>query len=184
MKYRNVADIFTANAEARERLTATLGGISPHEATAMPDGEKWSIQHIAEHVSKVNSGIAMICGKMLADARADEKPSDGSFSLTPEYEAGIERIATMKLEAPERVQPTGQVTIDEALKRLEENVTTFAQLRPGLESINVDGHTFPHPYLGPLTALQWLVMAGLHERRHTRQIEKLAEKIRQEKVPG
>jgi hypothetical protein len=40
-----------------------------------------------------------------------------------------------------------------------------------------DTHKFPHPYFGPLSAVEWLVLLGGHEARHLQQIKNIAGKI-------
>lgn len=179
MNYETIADIYSANEKFRENLQATLANITTGEATTLPDGEKWSIQHVVEHISMVETGISMICSRMLDAAKADGKASDGSFKLSDKFLDSLSQLATARVEAPERVQPTGEVAIQDSLRKLTTATDTLKSLRTGLESTDVTGHTFPHPYFGPLTATEWLVIAGLHERRHTAQIEGLLTMIRQ-----
>lgn len=178
MNYESIADIYSANAKVRENLYATLEGISESEATTLPDGEKWSIGHVVEHISMVETGVSMICSRMVEAAKADGKMSDGSFSLSEKFRENLSQLATARVEAPERVEPTGEVAIQDSLTKLTAATATLETLRSDLESTDVTGHTFPHPYFGALTATEWLVIAGLHERRHTGQIESLLTKIR------
>lgn len=180
MNYESIADIYSANAKARENLYATLEGISESEATTQPDGEKWSIGHVVEHISMVETGVSMICSRMVEAAKADGKTSDGSFALSPQFLESVTRLVSgnTKVEAPDRVQPTGEVAIQDSLAKLTAATATLETLRSDLESTDVTGHTFPHPYFGALTATEWLVITGLHERRHTGQIESLLTKIR------
>ena len=85
----------------------------------------------------------------------------------------------LRVEAPDRVQPTGGVTIAEAVERINANCETFGAIRSDLERYDLSGPKFPHPFFGDLTAGEWLVMAGQHQHRHTKQIERFVEKIRQ-----
>lgn len=181
MKYESIADIYSANAIVRESLHATLASVSDQEAATVPAGEKWSIQHVVEHISLVETGVSMICSRMIDAAKADGKTSDGKFALSPQFLESISRLAspTAKVEAPERVKPTGEVAIADSLRKLNAATAALQTLRRDLESTDVTGQTFPHPYFGPLTASEWLVIAGLHERRHTAQIENLLSKLRQ-----
>ncbi|MFN0138856.1 MAG: DinB family protein [Pyrinomonadaceae bacterium] len=180
MNYETIADIYSANAKVREALNATLEGITPDEAATLPDDGKWSIQHVVEHIAMVETGVSMICSRMIEAAKADDKTSDGKFVLSPEFLESISRLVsgTAKVEAPERVQPTGEVAIQDSLRTLTAATATLDSFRGDLESIDVTGHKFPHPFFGPLTATEWLVISGLHERRHTAQIESLLTKIR------
>lgn len=178
MKYESIADIYSANEKIRGRFNEIVGPITPEEAAALPDGEKWSIQKIVEHVSMVESGASRICSRLVGSAKAEGKASDGSFSLGPTFGEKAAQIAALKVEAPEMVQPTGEVAILDALARLTSATEAIKGLRGDLESFDLSSHTFPHPFFGPLTAGEWLVIAGLHEQRHTSQIEGVLAKIR------
>ncbi len=179
MKYESIADIYSANAKIRENLDATLAKVTPDRAVVIPDGDKWSIQHIVEHLSMVEGGIAMICSRMIEAAKADGKTSDGSFILSDKFRESLSKHATSRVEAPERVQPTGDVAIEASVEKLARSTIALHALRADLETTDVTGQTFTHPFFGPLTATEWLVIAGLHERRHTAQIEGLLAKSKQ-----
>jgi len=86
-------------------------------------------------------------------------------------------VAGLKVEAPERVQPTGEATVAQSLAKMDETSKTFDSLRSDLEEFDLSHHKFPHPFFGDITAAEWLVLAGGHEARHTKQIEKLKEKL-------
>ncbi len=179
MNYENIDDIYSANHTFRDKLAATLAEISPDEATALPEGEKWSIQQIVEHLSMVDFGISRICMKLLDASKADGKTSDGSFALTVNFDERASEIAGLKVEAPERVHPTGDVDIAEALERMDANREAFDSMKNDFEHFDFSTHKFPHPFFGDLTAGEWLVMAGLHQKRHTRQIEKLLARVKE-----
>lgn len=179
MRYENIADIYSANEKFHNELATTLSQISADEAAVLPEGEKWSINQIAEHVSMVDFGITRICSKLLEAAKADGSPSDGSFSLSDNFGERAAIIAGIKVDAPERVHPTGEVSIDEALERMKAFSEVFDSMKPDLESCDLSGHKFPHPFIGDMDAGEWLVMAGLHKQRHLKQIEGLLAKIRQ-----
>jgi hypothetical protein len=179
MRYECIADIYSANEKFREMFIDTVTAITPAEAATLPDGEKWTIQQIAEHVSMVDSGVSRICSKLLEAAKGDEKPSDGTFTLSEAFGIHAAGIGTQKLEAPERVHPTGEVTLSEALERLQDSGAAKHAMRHDLEQLDFSAHTFPHPYFGPLNAGEWLVMLGLHENRHRTQIEGILAKVRQ-----
>lgn len=179
MRYTSIADIYSANQKIRERLLETVSDIGEGDATALPDGEGWSIQHIVEHLWMVEFGTARICRRLLDAAKAEGKPSDGSFSLGPQFGERAAQIAVTRVEAPERVQPTGEVPIAESLERMRQTAVDLDAMRSDLEQFDLAGHTFPHPFFGELNAGEWLVMAGLHERRHTHQIARIAARIRQ-----
>ncbi|MBK8302889.1 MAG: DinB family protein [Chloracidobacterium sp.] len=152
MRYESIADIYSANEKFRGEFINTVTAISPDEATALPDGEKWSIQQIVEHVSIVNAGVAGLCARMLEKAKADGKTSDGSFALSESFGAQAAGIAQNKLEAPDRVHPTGEVSIAESLERFAANVATLDAIKDELAQFDLSEHKFPHPYFGPLNS--------------------------------
>ena len=179
MRYESIADIYSANQKIREYFTATVSRISMDEASVLPEGEKWTIQQIAEHVAMVDIGAARICSKLLNEARTAGNLSEGGIAASPEFSEKLASIASAKFEAPERVQPTGTVTISEAVERMKTNVAVFEAMRCDLEKFDLSKPKFPHPFFGDMTATEWLIVAGAHEMRHTKQIERLLEKIRQ-----
>ena len=179
MKYESIADIYSAHELAIERLNATVANIAQREANALPDGEKWSIQQIVEHVAMVEQGVSRICAKLLETAKTVDEPSDGSFVLSDEFSAKSTKIAGLKVEAPERVHPSGNVSIADALEHIKANKLTLEAMRPDLERYDLSHAKFPHPFFGDLTASEWLVMLGGHGSRHTDQIGRILDKIGQ-----
>lgn len=178
MRYESIADIYSANAKFREHFLSVVSSVTADEAVAVPDGEKWSIQQIVEHVGIVNYGMSRICAKLLAASATEGKASDGSFSLSAGFGSGLAVSADRKVEAPERVLPTGEVSIETALGNFAAVNADYESFRPDMEKYDLTGHTFPHPFFGPLNAGEWTVMRGLHEHRHTRQIERRLEQLR------
>jgi hypothetical protein len=178
MDIKAVADIYAANARSRQRLEALLETISPEEAELVPDGG-WSIKQIVEHVALVDEGTADICRRLLDKALAGDRRSDGAINMRPEFGESAAKIATMKLKAPDRVQPTGEVSFGESLARLERSSELFNKMRAEMETLDLSGATFAHPFMGELTAAEWLMVAGGHELRHVKQIERRLAELRQ-----
>ncbi len=184
MRYDTIADIFSANKKIRKRLVAMVAGISEDEAAIVPAGEKWSIRQIVEHLAMVDHGAARICQKLLIEAKSTGKPSNGSIAISSRFRQLMERMGDEKVEAPDRVQPTGNVRVSESIDRINDNQINFDSMQQGLETYDLTEPKFPHPYFGPINAVEWLIIAGGHEHRHTKQIERLLERIRSKKSPG
>lgn len=177
MKYESIADIFSAHEKIRGRFRDVVNGVLDGEAVAVADGTGWSIQQIVEHVSIVEFNMLRICTKLIGAAREADKPANG-FSISPDFGTKITAVATVKVEAPERVHPTGEVSIADSLERLDATTQSIGDLQPDLEAFDGSDFKFPHPFFGDLTAAEWLVIRGAHEQRHTNQIEELLGKIR------
>ena len=179
MRYESIADIYSANEKIRQGFLATVANVTDAEASALPDGEKWTIRQLVEHVAIVEQNITRLCARLVGAAKTSGKLADGNIGVSNETMAKWAASSDAKLEAPERVQPTGDVPIADALDQLSTNVAALAALRHDLETYDMTEHKFPHPHFGDLTATEWLVLIGGHEKRHTIQLEDLLAKIRQ-----
>lgn len=177
MKYESIADIYSANQRISDEFENLVSQISESESAAASGGD-WPISHLVEHVAIVDDGAAKICSKLVAAAKAAGRPADGSFRLSATFGENAGKIATAKVEAPAQVHPTGGVSLADSLKRIDATAEKLGAIRDDLESYALDEHTFPHPILGDLNAGEWLVIAGLHKRRHASQIQSLLAKIR------
>ena len=178
MKYESIADIFTATEMVRERTRSLASTISDDEAVALPEDEKWTVQEIFEHIAIVDNGATRIAARLIEASRASGKLSDGSFTLSSDFTEKSGRISAMKVEAPERVHPTGEVSIRDAISKLDANQPDLEALKADLETLDVSEAKFPHPFFGDLTAAEWLVVKTGHEDRHLAQIETVLQKIR------
>ena len=176
MEYNNVAEIFEAIDKTREQLKQKVSNLTDEQKNSCADG--WSVAEIAEHIGIVGGGINQIIAKLLAGAEISGVKSDGTFNPPISLVEQIASIQDKKLQAPERVHPQGNQTVAEALAKLDENRLALTELRPRIEAVDSSNAKFPHPFFGDINLYQWLALAGLHEYRHLRQIEKvLAEKV-------
>jgi hypothetical protein len=179
MRFESISDIYSANRRSRERFLNILDDVIDDEAHTIPSGESWSIAHIAEHVAIVNNGMAGICRKLIEKAKTDEAAAGDSLAISDRFYEYVGMMATRKAEAPERVVPTGGVSIAESRERLNAADKIFATFQADFEDLDLTEPKFPHPYFGDLTAVEWFALSGLHERRHTEQAERVLAKLRQ-----
>lgn len=177
MSKKTIADIYADNDRIRQRMSETVGGISEENLSSAIDGEKWTIAQIVEHVSIVESGIIRICAKLLRKAEEAGNNSDGAIKISDAFVERSGEIATMKLEAPEIVHPSGEKTIAESLAKMEENRLAFEELMPAFEAFDSSENKFPHPFFGDLSAAEWLMLSGGHKARHIKQIRRILEKM-------
>lgn len=176
MNKQTIADIYATNDKIREQLKQTIENLPDGKANFSPEGEKWSIAHLVEHIAIVEEGMSKISAKLLTQAQAAGKKADGTANLTANFAAKAAEARMQKLEAPDQVRPTGEQTIKQSLARMEENRKCLEQLRPLFESVECSDFTFPHPFMGDLNANEWLTLIGGHEARHLKQLENWLEK--------
>lgn len=179
MKYETIEDIYTGNDRVREKLLAILSGLTAEQATSLPEGEKWTVAQIAEHIAIVDENTIRICAKLLKKAQDSGQTSDGRVTMSERFIEGGQKIAGIKVEAPSVVQPTGQQSIEDTLAKLEATAARARELRPLFETVSGTEQTFPHPFFGDISAQEWLALKGGHEMRHIRQVERMLEKIGQ-----
>ena len=168
-----VAEAFASNDKVHEKLKALVGNLTSEQVSQRSASQdNWSVAEIVEHVSIVEAGITGLCSKLLQRAKDESKTSDGRIRLSDEFLEGGEKSLSAKWQAPERVRPTGTKTIDESLAVMDSTRTKLEELRPLFEQYSSEA-TFPHPFLGELTAAEWLCLIGGHEVRHMRQIKRI-----------
>jgi hypothetical protein len=173
MPPRTIADVFAANDSIRERLISTVSTLETGAATLRPDEASWSVGEIVEHIAAVDEGICKICAKLLKEARDGGFTGDGTIGISDAIKEQFRQAPDLKLEAPERVRPTGSVSIADSLRRLAENSERLIEMRPLFETVGTSAPTFPHPYFGDMSAGEWLILRGGHESRHTDQIVRI-----------
>ena len=173
MEYKTVEDVYAANTAIREKFKSAFASLSEEQLNAKPEGEKWSVAQIVEHVAVVNGGALRICAKLLGKGEAAGKSNDGSISISPEFIDAGSTIGAQKLEAPEMVRPINNIPIADSVAKLDELQGQYADLRSKFETVDGVDAKFPHPYFGDLSAQEWLVLSGAHEIRHLKQIRRV-----------
>jgi DinB superfamily len=177
MNYQKISEIYEANDKIRAQLKETVSNLTDEQANFLPEGEKWTAANIVEHLAMVEYGMTQIFGKLLSKAQENGGKASGEAKISEEFLQKLVQGREQKFQAPERVHPSGQVSIAESLAKMDENRQRLEELRPIFESVECADYKFPHPAFGELTAHEWLALLGGHEMRHLKQIEKLLEKL-------
>jgi hypothetical protein len=175
MIYHSVAEIFDSIDETRVRLNQRLAGLTAEQENFRPASGGWSISEIAEHLSILEARLLRMMTVMITKAEsADPQPEGEARGFQPvSLDQFVERSLTEKYVAPETVRPQGAISVSDALERLRQSRAGLNVLRPRIEASDLTGARYSHPAFGPLNLYQWLVLIGVHEDRHLRQIEAL-----------
>lgn len=140
-----------------------------------PSPEAWSAAEVVEHVARVERGVV----RMLAAARAGQLATDPSVSPIgaplPAAVVAALRDRTRRLEAPERVRPAGRGDMTAALEELAQARAALLDAYRTATTAMLDGASYAHPYLGPMTLRAWVEMAAHHGARHAAQVEAMRE---------
>lgn len=161
-------------AEERRTLVAAIEQVPLAAREQRPAADAWSVAEVLEHLGRVERGIA----RLLA-LRGREQPTAEQPPPVPLDAARIARIRgrDTRIEAPDRIRPTGTVTAADALAALE---ATRAELREAViaaDPASLDGCTHPHVVLGVLTLRDWIRFVAHHEARHAAQISEIAQAL-------
>lgn len=174
---RSIAEIYERNDGIRADLVETASKFSEEQTREVPDGEKWSLVHLLEHLARAEEGMSKAAYFLLKKDRDSGGGSDGSANLTPNYYEKSVELKGQKFKAPESVDPTGEWSREDALEKLDANRKRLADLREMYDTVEVGANTFPHPAFGPMNAHEWLAFIGDHEERHLAQIKRLYDKL-------
>ncbi|HWS86336.1 MAG TPA: DinB family protein [Pyrinomonadaceae bacterium] len=180
MDFSSVPEIYEHIDRTRARLTAAVEGLSEEQQSFSPAPDRWSVAELVEHLSIVEAGVVRLLEKLLgkaAEAGAAEAAAPGLFADPVSIEEFVERSRGVRLEAPERIRPTG-LRLADSLARLKESRAALHALRPRVERADGRALRFPHPAWGPLDLYQWLLFVGAHEDRHLAQIEALKQTMK------
>lgn len=175
MIYKNVAEIYQSLDKTRAKLIETIETVSAQKGAARENEAGWSVAEIVEHIGIVESGIIRVIEKLLREVETDGEKSDGNFASPLSLVKHAEAAKGQKFQAPERIQPHGNQTIEESLAKLSESKSTLRALQPRIEAVDATNTAFPHPAFGNLNLYEWLAFLGLHEARHLQQIKRILE---------
>jgi uncharacterized damage-inducible protein DinB len=185
--YQSIADIYAANDTVRRRLVERVENLSPAQQTFRSAEGEWSIAEIVDHLSILEQSMVQLIGMLLRKSESatatvntgdggggDAQTGAGAPPFRPfSLDDFIEQVKEVKLTAPERVRPSGNVALADALASLRRTRSEIEAMRPRLEAADLNAATYPHPAFGELDIAQWLAFIGLHEGRHLRQIKNL-----------
>jgi hypothetical protein len=161
---------------SRDRLglRESVRDLAPEQMDFRPAPGSWSIDDVLHHLALAEEASAKLMVFL------HERALKESVGPDPEPDASVVRSidsivdgADGKASAPDRVTPRSKVEAPLALARLE---SARSRILESLESLSpFDGRklTYRHPFFGELDLYQWLLIGGWHERRHTRQIERI-----------
>jgi hypothetical protein len=139
-----------------------------------PAPGRWSVTEIVEHVARIDTGVSKLLAIRSAEPLTATPEQLTAAQLTPEKIARV-RSRAERLEAPERVHPTGKLSPDEALEHLTSARTALKAVYLAADPAVLDGATHVHPVIGPLTLRGWFELVAHHDARHAQQIAELCD---------
>lgn len=145
-----------------------LGEVTEAEWQFKPGADRWSVAETAEHTTVVLESVTRMITTKLLDQPLP--PRESSPRITDDQIIRLLFDRSKRRDAPPGVLPTGRYASREA------TVAAFTAARTELvtwiAATEADLREFgsPHPALGKLDGVQWLLFVAAHTERHTRQI--------------
>ena len=164
----------------RERFLAQLARIPADRLAERPSAEEWCAAEVVEHVARVDIAVTKVLAFIRTQTLESSAEELAAARLSP---ARADRVRGRgariddreRVDAPDRVRPTGRLSPDEALAQLAAaRAALLAGYRDADASL-LDGTLHPHPVIGPLTLRGWFELAAHHDARHAKQLAALAE---------
>lgn len=161
------AELITLLEDSRRQLEELTAHSSGEAWSQAPAEGKWSVGEVVEHLAMTEEGILGMAQGALTGEQDPEWETVADTTI--QQLVGILGDRTQKFQAPESLQPAGEMSREEALaKYAAARAKTLDYVR------TVDGPLKAHTAEGPagkMNAHQWLGLIGAHNLRHNAQIE-------------
>ena len=156
----------------RANLVAQYERVPFDRRTTAPADGGWSAVQVIEHVARVETGVAKLIERGATMPRVATPGELADAALTAGKIQTIRDRAT-KVMAPERVRPAGEYTDATVLEYLRGSRAAMLAAYRGADAAVLDGLTWVHPFVGPLTLRAWFELIGHHDARHAQQLMEL-----------
>jgi len=158
----------------RITLLSAIAGLGENHYRFREQEGKWCIAEILEHLALAQETTERLFKAiLLRHLEVKGKPCESDTSVLNLLNRRAIAIPDVKMQAPDRVRPSGQIPVAESLSRLEASRARVMELMPALARYDLYDVIVPHPSLGDFNGYQWLLMLGMHEARHALQIHDL-----------
>jgi hypothetical protein len=148
---------------SRAELLGLLDEVDDATFSRQSGNGGWSAAQIAEHIALSERSAAKVI-RFLRNA------GDRPLPTRPVEEG--KRREDGRAIAPQMVTPQGQLTRAEVLATLDDARGSLVHETTQSRAVIDAAPTFPHPFMGQLTALGWLQMMAWHEPHHIQQLRR------------
>lgn len=158
----------------REELRAAIASVPSERRSMVPAHGGWSANGVLEHLVIVESNIAGLLSKKIADARAagvGMETEDSPILAGLGTDKVLNR--SVKIEAPERIHPKQVRDFETAWADLEAARARFKRVLKDADGFAFREISHPHPVFGPIDGYTWIAFVGAHEARHAAQIREI-----------
>lgn len=158
--------------DSQTEFVQAVSSLSDDQFKWKPAPNRWSVAEVSEHILLAEG---MLFAKVQEALAGPPNPEwDKKTAGKTEFILKVMAPRMGKAQAPEEIQPRGNLTRAEIMSRFAEvraNTLQFAEHT----QVALKEHTAEHPFpvFGTLNAHQWLIYIPLHNMRHDKQIEEV-----------
>lgn len=167
----HLVDLLETSRSELEELAAQAEG---DLWSTRPAPESWSVGEVVEHLVLAEEMFYGMITQML-ESEPDPEWQAVAASGTSGLETTV-RDRSQKFQAPEMLQPSGEIPRDDLLARYAAARARTLELVASLDG-PIKQHTFTGPP-GTMNTHQWLVLVGSHNLRHNEQMREALEAVR------
>src|SRR5262249_28594953 len=141
---------------------------------ARPSADAWSVAEVLEHLSIVETNIAGLLKRKIAEGRdaGIGAETDSSSVLNPSQGETM-RDRARRIESPETTRPKSSLTADAAWEAAERSREAIRQVLVDANGLALGEISAPHRIFGQLNVYEWVGFVGSHESRHAAQIREI-----------
>jgi uncharacterized damage-inducible protein DinB len=173
MIFNNVAEVFDSIEQTRGSIYEQVKGLSEEQSRFRPADDKWSVAEIAEHLSLTESRMLQLIQHLVEQNEAAAAPVDVNAPIAPISIESFYAQIPAKGTAPEFLQPSGSLSLEEAVQSLQKTREALIALKSRLQSRDFTPVLYSRESFGPYTPYQLVAFIGHHEGRHLNQIAEL-----------
>lgn len=173
MVFNNVAEMFDSIERTRGQIYDQVSGLSEEQSRFRPADDQWSVVEIAEHLSATESRVLKIIQSLVEQGEATAEPVGAGTAIAPITLASFAAQLPAKAKAPEFLQPSGNLSLEETIRNLQQTREALIALKPKLQAKDFTPVIFSHESFGTFTTYQLVAFIGHHEGRHLSQIAAL-----------
>lgn len=160
----------------RARLTKVFESIPAEARDVRPGADRWSAANLVEHLATSERKITSLIAGMIDEAapRGDDQDFDReAFERSISMPFVLDRSRKVEGE-----QPSGDLSASEAWDALESSRRDLLDVLERGRGMRLEDRTHESPVTGePMNTYQWFAFTGLHEGRHSAQLEEIAEAV-------
>jgi hypothetical protein len=170
----HLAAVLAALDESRHSLEQAAADVDPDKRTLRPAPDRWSLSEVLEHLSLAEASFTAWIASGIEKAKASGLGREAA-ERAPLPEAVRARLADRvnRRTAPERVQPRGELSVEEAWSAVVEVERRLKEVLVAADGLALNEVVVEHPTLGPFNIYQWVELMAAHRRRHVEQVREI-----------